>query len=149
MERSRGLPWPILGAYPLSVKGLWLCWPRDTKRRHEFGEVWKRIVRAGGCLWVVLHGEKRQLPMSDSLYGSVVQVQVRHLERRSPWYSSLVPNHSEAMVLRRDQHLVIAEVLDRMVSAPMTIWELCRAATIREADQLVAKTDSECGKSGA
>ena len=64
----------------MSVKGLRLCWPGGTKRRHEFGEVWKRIMWAGCCLWMVLHSEEWQLPMSNSLYGSVVQVQVRHLE---------------------------------------------------------------------
>jgi hypothetical protein len=95
---------------------------------------------------MVLHGKERQLPMSNSLNGSVIQVQVRHLERGSTGNSSFVANHSEAMVLRRDQHLVIPQVLDGMVPAAVTIWQLCSAATICQADQLVAETDSEGGK---
>ena len=131
----------------MSVKGLWLCWPRDTEGRHEFGEVWKRIMGAGGCLWMVLHGEQRQLPMSNSLYGSVVQVQMRDLECRGARDARFVPNHSETMVLRRDQHLVITQVLDWMVAAPVTVGELGGTATVCQADQLMAKTDSKGGKS--
>ena len=131
----------------MSVKGLWLCWPLGTERRHEFSEVRKGIMRAGRSLRMVLHGEERQLPMSDSLYGSVVQVQVRHFECWGARDSSFVPNHSEAMVLRRDQHLVIAQVLDWMVATSVTVGELRSAATVCQADQLMAKTDSKSRKS--
>ena len=131
----------------MSVKGLWLCRPGGAKRRHEFGEVWKRIMRAGRCLWMVLHGEERQLPVTNPLDGSVIQVQVRNLECGGAGNPGSVPNHSEAMVLRRDQHLVIAQVLDRMIAPSVTVRELRGAATVRQADQLMPKTDSKGGES--
>ena len=91
----------------MSVKGLWLCWPFGTERSHEFREMRKRIMRPRRCLRMVLHSEKRQIPMPNSLYGPVIQVQVRNLERRCAGNRPSIPNHSEAMVLRCDQHLVV------------------------------------------
>ena len=130
----------------MSVKGLCHCWPLGTERRHEFGEVRKRIMRPGCCLRMVLHREERQLTVSNSLYGSVVQVQMRHLERRGARNAPCIPNYSEAMVLRRDQYLITAQVLDWMVATSVTIGELRGAATVRQADQLMPETDSEGGE---
>ena len=130
----------------MSVKGLWLCWPLGTERRHEFGEVRKGIMRTGRSLRMVLHGEERQLPMSNSLYGSVVQVQVRHLECRGAGHTGFVPNYRETMVLSRDKDLVVPEVLNGMVTPPVTVSELGGAAPVRQTDQLMPKTDSESGK---
>src|SRR5918994_451559 len=100
-------------------------------------------MRSGRCLGMVLHGEERQLPVSNSLYGSVVQIQVRHLERGCARNPLFVPNHSEAMVLRRDQHLVIAQVLDRVVATSVPVGELRSATTVCQTDQLMAKPDSK------
>ena len=68
----------------LSVKGLAVLGaiPRRT-RGHEFGEVGKGVVRSGSRLGVVLHREQRELAMAHALDGSVVQVEVRDLERRA------------------------------------------------------------------
>jgi hypothetical protein len=97
---------------------------------------------------MVLHSEQRQLPMPNSFDRSVIQVQVGYLERRSARDTTFVPNDSEAMVLRRDQHLVVAQVLDWMVATPVPVRQLRCSAAERQADQLMPKTDPEGGEPG-
>ena len=94
-------------------------------------------------LRVVLDGEKRKLAMPNSLDGSIVQVDVRHLERWRAGDAATLAKHSEAMVLRGDEDLVIAQVANRMVSTAMTVWQLCSSPAVREPHQLMAEADAE------
>ena len=58
----------------------------------------------------------------------MVQVEVSHCQRRSSGNPLRTANHSKAMVLGGDEHLLAAEVAYRVVATPVTIGELgsCR-----------------------
>ena len=62
------------------------------------------VVWAGGGLGMVLNSEHRQLPVSQALDGSVIQVHVRNLELACACYAALVTFYREAMVLRCYQY---------------------------------------------
>ena len=94
-------------------------------------------------LRMVLDREKRELAMPNSLDGSIVQVDVRHLERWRAGDAATLAKHREAMVLRGDEDLVIAQVANRVVSTAMTIRQFCGSAAVGEPYQLVPEADAE------
>src|SRR3972149_5242723 len=67
----------------------------------ELVEVMPRIVRPRRRLGVVLDGEQRALDVAESLYGSVVEVDVRDLELRHSGHPAAAPTpllaHGEAV----------------------------------------------------
>ncbi len=60
---------PLISAYLLTVKSL-----------DEFGEVVPCIVRPGRGLRMVLNAEQWQFQVSDTFYGVIIEVTVRHLK---------------------------------------------------------------------
>ena len=95
--------------------------PAHAERGHEFGEVGQCVVRARSSLRVVLHGEKWKLTMTNSLYGSVVEIEVGDLERVRSRNPRRIANHSEAMVLSSDQDLIASQISDRVIPPPVAI----------------------------
>jgi hypothetical protein len=87
--------------------------------RDEATEEIGGIVRTGGGLGMVLHGEDRQLPVAHALAGSVVQVDVTFLDAE-PLHPSRVDG--EAVVLSGDLAATGREVLDGMI-APVVAGE--------------------------
>ena len=81
--------------------------------------------------------------MAHSLDGAVVQVQVRHLESGSAGNAVRIPNHSEAMVLGRDEYLPGAEIAHRVISAAMAVRHLRRLSPEGQSHQLMTEADSE------
>ena len=112
----------------------------------ELLEVGKCIVRTRGGLRVILYGEERKLAVAHPLDGAVVEVQVRHFESAGSGNPIRIANHSEAMVLRSDEHLTGAEVAHRMVAAPMAVGELRRVTSERMPDELMPQADTEGGQ---
>lgn len=94
-------------------------------------------------LRMVLDGEQRKLAMSNSLDGSIVQVDVSHLERRCAGDAATLAKHREAMVLRGDEDLVVTQISDRVVSTAMAVRQLRGPAAVGESHQLVAQADAE------
>ena len=97
--------------------------------RQELIEVGDGVVRAGSRLGMVLDSEHRQLTVADPLNRPIVQVHVRNLESGSSSDAGLITLDSEAVILRRDQYASGSHLLDRMISTPVPVWELCRRAT--------------------
>jgi hypothetical protein len=97
---------------------------------------------------MILHGEQRELAMANPLDGPVVQIEVRHLERRRSGNAVCIANHSETMVLGGDEHLIGSDVAYRVVSASMTVGQLSRDAAVGTPHQLVAETDAEGRETG-
>ena len=98
-------------------------------------------MRPWSGLRMVLDGEQRKLAMANSLDGSIVQVDVSHLERRCAGDAATLAKHREAMVLRCDEDLVVAQISHRMVSTAMTVRQLRGPASVGEPHQLVAEAD--------
>ena len=77
---------------------------------------------------MILHAEHRALCVPQSFNSSVVQVQVSDLnvlgKRRGL--------HREPVILTRDLDLASADLLDRMVPAPMSKLEFVSAAAHRQ-----------------
>src|SRR5687768_10461813 len=94
-------------------------------------------------LRMVLNGEQRQLAMPNSFDGSIVQVDVRHLERGRAGNAATLAKHREAMVLRGDEDLVVAQIANRVVSTAMTVRQLPGPTAVGESHQLVAEADAE------
>jgi len=94
---------------------------------------------------MVLHGEQRELAVPDSLDSSIIQIQVRRLESRCTRDTGLVANHSEAMVLRGDEHLIIPNVTHRVVTSSVAIRQLRSATPEGESHELMTETNSKGG----
>src|SRR5262245_17254344 len=92
---------------------------------------------------MVLHGKDRELAMTQSFYGSIVQVEVRNLERWSSGNTGFIPFHRETVVLRRDQNPAALEIANWMVSAAVAVRELHGISTERESYQLMSEADTE------
>src|SRR3954451_10891519 len=84
--------------------------------------------------------------MANALDGSIVQIDMRDLERGRSGHAANLANYREAMVLSCDQHLPTAEIAHRVVATPMPIRELGGSTAVRESHQLMAEADSEGGK---
>ena len=101
-----------------------------------------------GGLGMVLHCEERELAMANPLDGPIVQIEVRHLQRRRSGNAVGVANHSETMVLGGDEHLIGSDVAYRVVPASVTVRQLGRGAAISQPHELMAEADAEGGKAG-
>src|SRR2546425_11724775 len=92
---------------------------------------------------MILHAEHRTRAMAEALDGSVVQIEMRHLDvlgqRRRV--------DGEAVVLRSDFDLPGLELLHRMIRAAMTEFQLERLAPHREAEDLMTEADAKTGTS--
>jgi hypothetical protein len=106
----------------------------------------KRIVRPWGSLGVVLHSEEREFAMANSLDRSIVQVEVGHLERRRTRDAVRIANHRETMVLSGDEHLIVSEVADRVVSTSVAVRQFGGGTAVGQAYELVAEADTERGQ---
>ena len=129
----------------LSVVCQGVAWsrPSNTERGHEFGEVGQRIVRAGSGLRMVLHRKERELAMTNSLYGSVVEIEVGDLERVRSRNPGRISNHSEAMVLSGDEDLIGPQISDWVIAPPVTVRQLRGRPPVGQPDELMSEADAE------
>ena len=105
-------------------------------------------MRPGRGLGMVLHGEERELSVANPFDSSVVQIQVRHLERRRTGNAVLVANHREPMVLGGDEHLIVPNVAHWVISASMPVRHLGSGAAVGKSYQLVSEAYTEGGEPG-
>lgn len=56
----------------------------------------------GGRFGVILHRKYGKRAVPEPLDGMIVEVDVRHIEIRSPVHAPFRPRHGKTMVLRRD-----------------------------------------------
>ena len=101
-------------------------------------------MRTRSGFGVVLNCKQRELSMTNSLDGSIIQIEVSDLEARGSRNLLTISNYREAMILGCDEHLVVAQIADRMISSPMAVRQLGGTAAVRQSDQLVPQADSEC-----
>ena len=106
----------------------------------EVAEQIERVVRAGGGLGVVLHGQDRLAAVAEAFQRLVVEVDVRELD---VVLAERVGVDGEAVVLRGDLDPAAAQVLDRMVAAAVAELQLVRLAAEGQAEELVAEADPE------
>src|SRR6185437_7828694 len=115
---------------------------RALLRAHQIGEALEkimRVARAGRGFGMVLHRENRLALELDAAVGAVEQRDVGL--RRAFWQGFLVDG--KAVVHRGDFHLAGGLVLDRMIGAVMALMHLHGFGADREAEHLMAQTDSK------
>src|SRR5271168_5084948 len=96
-----------------------------------------RIMRPRRSLRMILHGEKRQRFVPQSLQRVVVQIYMRQLNLVG---IDRLRIDSEVVVVRRDLHLAVGHILNRMISAVMAELQLVGLATERKASKLMPQT---------
>src|SRR5262249_28245559 len=109
---------------------------------HQLAELLEQvaaIVRPGGRFGMVLDAEHRQPAVAHALQGSIVQIHVRRLQLGREGLRA----YREAMILGRDLHFVRTLVEHRLISAAVAELQLEGLAAQRQAEQLMAQTDSE------
>ena len=97
-------------------------------------------------LGMVLHRKQRKLAVPNTLYGTVVQIDMGDFQRGCAGDAVSLSNYRESMVLSGDKHLAIAKISDGMITSTVTVRQLGCGTTVREADELMAETDSERGQ---
>ena len=96
-------------------------------------------MRAGRTFRMVLHAEDREFFVAHSLHCAVVQIDVRDFHVGG----ERLRIDGESVVLRSNGHFARAQIFYRLIGAAMTKFQFeCRAAE-REAENLMAETDSE------
>ena len=95
---------------------------------------------------MVLHREQRELAVANTLDGTVVQIDVRDLERGCARDALAVSNHGESMVLSSDEHLMSSQISHRMIPPTVSVRELGGGSAVRQTDQLMAEADSKRGQ---
>ena len=88
-------------------------------------------MRAWSRLRVILHSEHWQLAMPKSFYTMIVEIDMRHTERRGARNPNLGATHGEPVILGGDRHLARVDFLDGMVSAVVTVRQLIRLSAVR------------------
>src|ERR1700735_1799024 len=114
----------------------------SRKRFNQFsksGEQVARIMRPRRRLGMVLHGKKWHSRSLQSLYGVVVQIEMR--KYRASLQRFVVDR--EAMVLRGDLDAPRAKIHHRMIRAMMPEIELVGLAAQRQPEQLMPEADAE------
>src|SRR3989442_9016515 len=89
---------------------------------------------------MILHGKDRELPVPKPFVRAVIEINVGDLDFRGVQGFRI---ERKPVVLRRDLDLTGAEILDRMVRAPMPEFELERFPPQRKPEQLMAEADSK------
>src|SRR5262249_36162899 len=111
--------------------------------REEFVEKRARVVRPRCGLRVILYRENRQFPVLQPFDRAVVQVEVRNLKVGRAGNPVGAALDGEPMVLRRNEHTPGRQVLYRMISAAVPVWEFRGPTAERDADELVAEAYPE------
>src|SRR5471030_2597333 len=99
-----------------------------------------RIVRTGRGFRMVLHAEDRMVAQPEAFERLIVEIHVRdfHVAR-----VERIRVHREAVIVRRDLHLLRYFVAHRMVGAAVAEFQLIGLAAKREPQQLVPQADAE------
>ena len=98
------------------------------------------VVWAGGSLRVILHRDDGQSLVTHAFDALVVEIYVRDLNLGR----QRVGFHREAMIVRSDFHVAVAEILNGLVTATMSEHQFESLTTKSATQQLMAEADSEC-----
>src|SRR6476661_8490452 len=139
--------WPIVRRkYDVNrcVSSVWLIrGPARADGLQELAEQRPRVVGARGGLWVVLDCKDRELAVHEPLYGSVIQVHVRHPQRRSAGNALFVPHHGKSVILGRYEHPIGIELAHGVISAAVAVRHLRCASAKSEPEELVTEANSQ------
>ena len=95
---------------------------------------------------MVLHRKQRKLAVPNTLYGTVVQIDMGDFQSGGAGNPVRLSNYREPMVLGGDKYLTAAKISHRMIASPMPVRQLGCGTTVGQANKLVAETDSERGQ---
>jgi len=95
---------------------------------------------------MVLHRKQRKLAVPNTLYGTVVQIDMGDFQSGGAGNPVRLSNYREPMVLGGDEHLAAAKISHRMIASPVPVRQLGCGTTVSQANELVAETDSERGQ---
>lgn len=95
---------------------------------------------------MVLHRKQRKRAVPNAFDGTVVQIDVRDFQVGGARDPVRLSNYREPMVLCGDEHLTAAKIADGMITSPVSVGQLGCRTTVRQANELVAETDSERGE---
>ena len=107
---------------------------------HEVVKQVMRIVRAGRRFGMILHAEHRLAAMPEAFQRLIVQIDVREIHFVQV---QRIRIHREAVIVRRDLHLLGHVVQHRMIRAAVPELELVGLAAERQAENLMAQADAE------
>ena len=110
-----------VGQLPVKTT-LWFAWQTRLPASHAFfdqiGELIEEVrsvMRTGRGFGMILHAEDRQFVVPHSFHGSVVQIYVRHFHVGR----QRLGIDRETVILRRDRHFTVAQILHRLIRAVM------------------------------
>jgi len=95
---------------------------------------------------MILNRKQRKLAVPNTLYGTVVQIDMGDLQRGRAGDPVSLSNYRESMVLGGDKYLAVAKISDGMITSAVTVRQLGCGTTVSQANELVAETDSERGQ---
>ena len=95
---------------------------------------------------MVLHRKQRKLAVPNTLYGTVVQIDMGDFQSGGAGNPVRLSNYREPMVLGGDKYLAAAKISHRMIASPVPVRQLGCGTTVGQANELVAETDSERGQ---
>src|SRR5512132_725141 len=99
-------------------------------------------MRSGRGFRMILHGKERKVPVTESLVGSVVQIDVCDLDLR---FVQRFGIDGKSVVLRGDLDFACQQIFDRMVSPTMAKFQLEGLSAERQRDELMTQADTEDG----
>ena len=70
--------------------------------------------------------------MANPFYSAVIEVEVRHFERRGTRNAGRIAPHGEPMILRRYKYLSRSDIPHRVIPTPMPVRELHGLAAERQ-----------------
>ena len=103
----------------------------------EFFEKVGRIVRPRGSLGVILNTKNRMFFVAHPFNGLIVEVDVCYLDA----CRQRLGVDRESMVLRRNRYPSTGQVLDRLISAAVTKFQLKLLTAIGQTEKLMTQTN--------
>ena len=97
---------------------------------------------------MILNRKQRKLAVPNTLYGTVVQIDMGDFQRGGTGNPVSLSNYRESMILGGDKYLAVAKIPDGMITSPVPVRQLACGTTVCQANELVAETDSERGQAG-
>ena len=103
-------------------------------------------MRSWGGFRMVLDGKDRKCFVPNAFHRSVVEIDVSDLQIARPGDGALLALNRKAVILRCDKYLSCTEIPHWVVTAAVPIGQFYRLPPKREAQELVAKANAECGQ---
>ena len=97
-------------------------------------------MRTSASLGVELNGKRGRVGITNALAGTVVAVDVRN---RADFFRNAVADNRVTVVLLGDERSVHRQILNGLISAAVTVFQLFGFRAVCKRKQLMSQTNSE------